>query len=127
MSDQTNNPKAHVVELIRTELQLRGKGVGGDPARVVEQFWTTSGKLAAENDPFHPNQTSCLAVVEMLKSRGFDEVTDFTELPAAVAAALDSLQNVIDKQKDSIAKLQDKVQECQAEPTKTKPQRKKTT
>lgn len=122
-----DNPKAHVVELIRTELQLRGKGVSGDPARVVEQFWTTDGKLAAENDPYHPNQTACSAVVEMLKSRGFDEVTDFTELPAAVAAALDSLQGVIDKQKESIAKLQDKVQECQAEITRPKPQRKKTT
>ncbi|MCK5127949.1 MAG: carboxypeptidase [candidate division Zixibacteria bacterium] len=40
-----------VIQLIRTNLLLRGAGKPGDPYRRVEQFWSDDGFLIAENDP----------------------------------------------------------------------------
>lgn len=42
-----------VVELIRTTIDRRGKGVVGDPIRVVTQYWTKEGILVMEFDACH--------------------------------------------------------------------------
>ncbi len=127
MSELNKNPKAHAVELIRTELERRGSGVERDPNRVIEQFWTLDGKLAAENDPNPSSQLSCQAIVEILLERKLGAVENILGLPEAVASALDSLQNLVDKQKESISKLQEKVQECQAETESKNSQKEKKT
>ncbi len=41
---------AYVMKVIRTDLDLVGQGVEGDPVRRVVQFWTLEGKLLAEVD-----------------------------------------------------------------------------
>ena len=41
---------AYVMQVIRTDLDLIGEGVQGDPCRRVIQFWTFEGKLLAEVD-----------------------------------------------------------------------------
>lgn len=127
MNKLNKNPKAHAVELIRTELERRGSGADRDPSRVIEQFWTLDGKLAAENDPSPPSQLSCKAIMEILQDRKLGQAQNILELPEAVASALDSLQNLVDKQKESISKLQEKVQECQAETDSTNSQKAKKT
>jgi hypothetical protein len=43
--------KAEVIQVIRTTLTLRGKGVEGDVMRIVTQYWTLDGELLAEVDP----------------------------------------------------------------------------
>jgi hypothetical protein len=40
-----------VIQVVRTNLERRGKGVDGDPVRRIEQFWSLDGRLLAENDP----------------------------------------------------------------------------
>ena len=124
MSNQ--NPHAHSVELIRTVLQTRGAGVESDPTRTIEQFWTPDGKLAAENDPFHPNETACKEIKVVLKDRKFPPTDNHSELPETVRSALDSLQEMIDCQKETIVKLQAKIHECDKAP-KAAPKRKKAT
>lgn len=39
-----------VIQVIRTTLTKRGKGVEGDPVRTIEQYWTLDGKLLWEVD-----------------------------------------------------------------------------
>ena len=112
---QTKHPKAHTIELIRTELEVRGSGTDSDPYRTVEQFWTSKGDLVCEKDPFHPNATACARIVDALNDRGLTGSADHTRLAEDVETALDSLQSVIDKQKETISKLQGKIQEWQAE------------
>jgi hypothetical protein len=46
----TTGPGARVVELIRTELEVRGAGTKDDPARRVTQLWDFDGNLVAEYD-----------------------------------------------------------------------------
>lgn len=41
-----------VMQVIRTNLKLRGNGMTGDPFRRVEQFWDFKGNLLAENDSY---------------------------------------------------------------------------
>lgn len=41
-----------IIQVIRTRLERRGKGVEGDPLRIVDQIWSTTGKLIMENDPY---------------------------------------------------------------------------
>lgn len=43
--------EAKVIQVIRTMLKKRGSGVGDDPIRYIEQFWSLDGKLLMENDP----------------------------------------------------------------------------
>ena len=43
---------ARVIQVIETSLDLRGKGVDGDPIRRITQYWTLDGKLLAEVDPW---------------------------------------------------------------------------
>ena len=43
---------AKVIQVIVTDLDLRGRGTGaGDIARRVTQYWTLDGELLAEVDP----------------------------------------------------------------------------
>lgn len=46
---------ASIVQLIRTNLEMRGKGTESDPFRRVEQYWTLEGELLFEKDPFLHN------------------------------------------------------------------------
>lgn len=50
---------AVVMEVIRTELKRVGKGVPGDVARVVVQYWTLDGQLLASVDPFAHEECLC--------------------------------------------------------------------
>ena len=52
MSDiRLETPRSvRVVEVVRVEA-ARGKGIPGDPIRVVTQFWDFDGNLLAEHDP----------------------------------------------------------------------------
>jgi len=50
MSDLTDT--ARVIEVIETTLTRRGKGVEGDPIRIITQYWSQDGKLLAEKDPW---------------------------------------------------------------------------
>ena len=43
-------PKAQVVQVIRADLTLRGKGVEGDPVRRVIQYFSLEGELLWEVD-----------------------------------------------------------------------------
>ncbi len=42
---------AEVMQIIRTDLEMRGKGIEGDPMRRIVQFWSLDGQLLAEVDP----------------------------------------------------------------------------
>ncbi len=48
----TPNKQVEVIRVIRTELELRGKGTEKEPYRRVEQFWSLAGDLLWENDPY---------------------------------------------------------------------------
>jgi hypothetical protein len=43
--------KAEVIQVIRTDLDLRGAGTEDDPKRRVVQYWTLDGTLLWEFDP----------------------------------------------------------------------------
>lgn len=43
---------ARLIQVIETEIELRGKGTEADPLRRVTQYWSTDGQLLAERDPF---------------------------------------------------------------------------
>lgn len=43
---------AKVIKVIRTDLDVRGKGTPESPIRRIVQFWTLDGELLAEVDPF---------------------------------------------------------------------------
>lgn len=43
---------AKLIQVIVTELELRGKGTEGSPLRRITQYWSTDGELLAEKDPF---------------------------------------------------------------------------
>ena len=47
---QHRMPKAQVVQVIRADLTLRGKGVEGDPVRRVIQYFSLEGELLWEVD-----------------------------------------------------------------------------
>lgn len=42
---------AQVIQVIKTTLLRRGKGIEGDPIRVITQYWTLDGELLFEFDP----------------------------------------------------------------------------
>jgi hypothetical protein len=39
-----------IIQLIETSILRRGKGVEGDPVRIVEQYWDMEGNLCFEYD-----------------------------------------------------------------------------
>ena len=39
-----------VIQLIKTTLLRRGKGIEGDPVRIIEQYWDFEGNLVFEYD-----------------------------------------------------------------------------
>lgn len=41
-----------ILQLIRTRILRRGKGIEGDPIRIIEQYWDMEGNLVFEIDPF---------------------------------------------------------------------------
>jgi len=43
--------KVEIIQFIKTTLTRRGKGVEGDPVRVITQFWDMQGNLMFEYDP----------------------------------------------------------------------------
>jgi len=47
---------AHTEEVIITDLERRGKGVGDDPVRRVIQIWRKDGTLLAEKDEWLDEQ-----------------------------------------------------------------------
>jgi hypothetical protein len=51
-----NKSDVEIVTLIRTRLLRRGKGVGGDPIRVIIQYWDFAGNLIFEVDTWN-NET----------------------------------------------------------------------
>jgi len=44
--------EVEVIQVIRTSLERRGKGIENDPIRRIIQFWTLDGELLAEVDPY---------------------------------------------------------------------------
>lgn len=44
--------RAKLIQVIVTDLDLRGKGTTEDPIRRVTQYWSTDGKLLAEDDRY---------------------------------------------------------------------------
>jgi len=47
---------AHTEEVIITDLETRGKGIEGDPIRMVIQIWRKDGTLLAEKDEWLDEQ-----------------------------------------------------------------------
>ena len=47
---------AHVIQVIRTELTLAGKGVEGSPYRRLTEYWSLEGELLFSHDPC-PDET----------------------------------------------------------------------
>lgn len=43
-----------VIQVVRTTLERRGRGVENDPIRRVTQYWSIDGQLLAEDDPHKP-------------------------------------------------------------------------
>lgn len=43
--------KAEVIQVIRTDLEMRGKGTEDSPMRRITQYWTLDGRLLWEDDP----------------------------------------------------------------------------
>jgi hypothetical protein len=46
-----SGPSARVIEVIETDLVLRGSGQPDDPYRRVRQYYSKDGELLAERDP----------------------------------------------------------------------------
>jgi hypothetical protein len=42
---------ARIIQVIETTILRRGKGVEGDPIRIIRQYWAADGTLLAEVDP----------------------------------------------------------------------------
>lgn len=52
--------EVELIEVIRTRLLLRGKGVEEDPRRRVIQYWTKEGELLAEVDQWKMENSNAL-------------------------------------------------------------------
>jgi hypothetical protein len=50
--------KARAVQVIETTIARRGKGVDGDPVRIITQYWSFDGQLLAEVDPYEKENKS---------------------------------------------------------------------
>lgn len=44
--------EVEIIPVVRTTLARRGKGVQGDPIRIITQYWSTEGELMWESDPY---------------------------------------------------------------------------
>ena len=41
---------ARLIQVIETDLEMRGKGIEGSPIRRIRQYWSVDGELLAEVD-----------------------------------------------------------------------------
>lgn len=48
--------EVEIIQLIRTRLLRTGKGVEGDPIRIVDQYWRMDGTLEFERDSWKESQ-----------------------------------------------------------------------
>lgn len=62
---------AQLIEVIRTDLTLRGRD-GTDLARRVVQYWTPDGELLAEVDPVPPS-ARLDSVIDLIRERLMQE------------------------------------------------------
>jgi hypothetical protein len=46
--------EVELIQVVRTRLLRRGKGILGDPVRIITQYWSVDGELLAEVDPTPP-------------------------------------------------------------------------
>lgn len=46
-----NMDGVRAIAVIETTITRRGKGVEGDPIRLITQYWSMDGQLLAERDP----------------------------------------------------------------------------
>lgn len=60
-----------LIQVIET-ISKRGKGVPGDPVRVVTEYWTTDGILLAEVDPEAPK-----LIIGLKAREGKRQLTDY--------------------------------------------------
>lgn len=44
--------EVEIAKFIRTELLRKGKGIEGDPVRIIIQYWDFNGILFCEIDPY---------------------------------------------------------------------------
>ena len=51
VSFEWSGSECQMINVIRTTLLRRGKGVEGDPIRIITQYWTLEGELLFEHDP----------------------------------------------------------------------------
>jgi hypothetical protein len=49
---------ARVIQVIVTDILRRGAGAGGDPTRVITQYWSFDGTLLWEVDPWRGRQVA---------------------------------------------------------------------
>ncbi len=78
-------------EVIETQILRRGKGIEGDPVRVITQIWTTDGEFLAERDPFRIEECECHSMRsqnEHLKGALKDQQEYTTRLHDAIRWAL---------------------------------------
>ena len=52
MGKESEIMNAKLIQVIVTDLDLRGNGTTEDPIRRVIQYWSVDGKLLAENDQY---------------------------------------------------------------------------
>ena len=52
------NKEVELIEVIKTTLTTRGKGVSPDPIRRITQYWSIEGELLAEVDPCEEEKKS---------------------------------------------------------------------
>lgn len=50
---------ARLIQVIQTDLLVRGKGTEDDPMRRITQYYSIDGELLAENDPLLDTTPVC--------------------------------------------------------------------
>lgn len=61
--------EVEVIQVIRTNLKRRGKGIENDPIRIVEQYWNMEGKLLFEIDEWENEKSKIVPGEDMGKSK----------------------------------------------------------
>lgn len=64
-----------IIQVIRTRLLTRGRGEGGDPVRIIEQYWDMDGKLLFEFDTWNGE------VYAPIAERSVTGVSPWVEIP----------------------------------------------
>lgn len=77
---------ADLIQVIRTDLDLRGEGKPGDPVRRVVQFWSTDGQLLAEVDPGAPSPSKVKRLIAAAKFVAGLNISGAGELRLALEA-----------------------------------------